>query len=348
MFCAHQKCGVLWAIMSWFQEPARREWVSNYIPLFYGDVINHPCPDQGQEYRDTSQHLGHFIWSLIKSLITTNKSYLTLQPALYLAVPLELDTLMTKFRSYIYNSLYNNQSITRPDSPHLLGQYDLYFLHEKLYWTVFGKPSNIGYIGQFWNEAAVTHPTRPADRPLAAEQMKVSSVRNSEKTGKPVNDISIVLYHLNSGIIYKIFYALPSNIEYTGPRKAILDSTDASSDIVSLRPLYSILDGKASNIIYVLIYLYMGMTLDVVILRYYEFSDSEIWQLYRVCHLGAFRQKPSGTVGSVVDRLEARGMSSFHCMKYPGLDISYVGYTTLCKMMYCDVKVSVSHVFILS
>ena len=129
MFCGHQKCGVLWAIMPWFQEPARREWVSNYIPLFYGDVINHPCPDQSQEYRD----LGHFIWSLIKSLITTNRSYLTLQPALYSAVPLGRDAVMTKFRSYIYNPLYNNQSITRPDSHHLLGQYDLDFVHEKLY-----------------------------------------------------------------------------------------------------------------------------------------------------------------------------------------------------------------------
>ena len=45
-------------------------------------------------------------------------------------------------------------------------------------------------------------------------------------------------------------YALPSNIEYTGLNKAILDSAYASPNIAFLRPAYSILDGKASNIIY--------------------------------------------------------------------------------------------------
>ena len=71
---------------------------------------------------------------------------------------------------YIYihiYPLYNNQPIPRPDSHHVIGQYNLYFLHEKLYWTVLEKTSNIGSIGQFWNEAARIQPTRPADRPFA-------------------------------------------------------------------------------------------------------------------------------------------------------------------------------------
>ena len=46
-------------------------------------------------------------------------------------------------------------------------------------------------------------------------------------------------------------YALPSNIAYTGLNKAILDSAYASPNIAFLRPAYSILDGKASNIVYI-------------------------------------------------------------------------------------------------
>ena len=49
--------------------------------------------------------------------------------------------------------------------------------------------------------------------------------------------------------MYKLLYALPSNIEYVGLRKVILGSACASSNIAFLRPVYSILDGKASNII---------------------------------------------------------------------------------------------------
>ena len=46
-------------------------------------------------------------------------------------------------------------------------------------------------------------------------------------------------------------YALPSNKEYTGLNKAILESAYASPNIAFLRPAYSILDNKASNIIYI-------------------------------------------------------------------------------------------------
>ena len=39
-------------------------------------------------------------------------------------------------------------------------QYILYFICQKLYWTVSGQLSNIGYIGQFQNEATGTLRTR--------------------------------------------------------------------------------------------------------------------------------------------------------------------------------------------
>ena len=86
-----------------------------------------------------------------------------------------------------YYPLYNNQPITSPHSHCMIGKYNLYFPREKLYWTVSGEPSNIGYIGQFWNEPACTYPMWPADRPLA--NVKPSSklkcqMLELQKTGK--------------------------------------------------------------------------------------------------------------------------------------------------------------------
>ena len=54
---------------------------------------------------------------------------------------------------YIYIPLYTNWPITNADLPHVIIQYILYFICQKLYWTVSGQLSNIGYIGQFQNEA---------------------------------------------------------------------------------------------------------------------------------------------------------------------------------------------------
>ena len=59
-------------------------------------------------------------------------------------------TIFTFEYIYTYYPLCNNQPITRPHSHHEIGQYNLYFIHEKLYLKVLGKPSNIGYIWQFW------------------------------------------------------------------------------------------------------------------------------------------------------------------------------------------------------
>ena len=61
---------------------------------------------------------------------------------------------------YIYYPLYTNWPITNANLPHVIIQYILYFICQKLYWTVSGQLSNIGYIGQFQNEATGTLRTR--------------------------------------------------------------------------------------------------------------------------------------------------------------------------------------------
>ena len=47
----------------------------------------------------------------------------------------------------IYYPLYTNWPITNANLPHVIIQYILYFICQKLYWTVSGQLSNIGYIG---------------------------------------------------------------------------------------------------------------------------------------------------------------------------------------------------------
>ena len=44
---------------------------------------------------------------------------------------------------YIYYPLYNNWPITNADLPHVIIQYILYFICQKLYWTISGEMSNI-------------------------------------------------------------------------------------------------------------------------------------------------------------------------------------------------------------
>ena len=61
---------------------------------------------------------------------------------------------------YILYPLYTNWPITNADLPHVIIHYILYFICQKLYWTVNGQLSNIGYIGQFQNEATGTLRTR--------------------------------------------------------------------------------------------------------------------------------------------------------------------------------------------
>ena len=49
--------------------------------------------------------------------------------------------------------------------------------------------------------------------------------------------------------------ALPSNIEYTGRRKALLDEAYADSNLAFLSPVYSIMTGKAYTVLYVTYYI---------------------------------------------------------------------------------------------
>ena len=65
-------------------------------------------------------------------------------------------SLYTNVYTYTYYPLYTNWPITKADLPHVIIQYILYFICHKLYWTVRGQLSNIGYIGQFQNEATGT------------------------------------------------------------------------------------------------------------------------------------------------------------------------------------------------
>ena len=63
------------------------------------------------------------------------------------------------------------------------------------------------------------------------------------------------VHELENCKYYMILDALPSNIEYTGRRKAILDEVEGKSNIAFLCPVYSILDGKAYNIWYIIHYI---------------------------------------------------------------------------------------------
>ena len=75
---------------------------------------------------------------------------------------------------YIYYPIYTNWQITNADLPHVITQYILYFICQKLYWTVSGQLSNIGYIGQFQNEATGT--LRPRHRRTKAVSMYLMKI----------------------------------------------------------------------------------------------------------------------------------------------------------------------------
>ena len=78
---------------------------------------------------------------------------------------------------YIYYPLYTNWPITNADLPHVIIQYILYFICQNLYWTVSGQLSNIGYIGQFQNEATGTLRTRYwRTKAVSIDLMKILSI----------------------------------------------------------------------------------------------------------------------------------------------------------------------------
>ena len=87
----------------------------------------------------------------------------------------------------IYNPLYNNQPVTTPGSHHVIGQYNLYFLHEKLYRTVLEKRPLQAVLDKF--ETRLYAPT-PCDQRIGRLQsssggaIESVNVRNAIKTWK--------------------------------------------------------------------------------------------------------------------------------------------------------------------
>ena len=77
----------------------------------------------------------------------------------HLQIPHQTNYITCK-QLYMYYPLYTNWPITNADLPHVIIQYILYFIWQKLYWTISGQLSKIGYIGQFQNEATGTLRTR--------------------------------------------------------------------------------------------------------------------------------------------------------------------------------------------
>ena len=85
--------------------------------------------------------------------------------------------------------------------------YNLFCLPELMYWTVFGKLSHIGYLGEFRNKATHNQPMQPADHQQivhfwmfssgASESLKISELQKNVK--KMTNGINIVWNHLYSG-----------------------------------------------------------------------------------------------------------------------------------------------------
>ena len=83
---------------------------------------------------------------------------------------------------YIYYPLYTNWPITNSDLPHVIIQYILSFICQKLYWTVSGQLFNIGYIGQFQSEATDTLRTRyRRTKAVSMYLMKISTFLHLRK-----------------------------------------------------------------------------------------------------------------------------------------------------------------------
>ena len=58
-------------------------------------------------------------------------------------MPLPISTNAGLKSVYIYYPLYTNWPITNADLPHVIIQYILYFIYQKLYWTVSGQLSKM-------------------------------------------------------------------------------------------------------------------------------------------------------------------------------------------------------------
>ena len=116
---------------------------------------------------------------------------------------------------YIYYSLYTTWPITSADLSHVIIQYILYLICQKLYWIVSGQLSNIGYIGQFQNEATGTLRTRY--RHTKAEWMYLIKFLSIFLHLRKILICFCIGWFLQ-WMIYLILDGWPSNIDYIGLR----------------------------------------------------------------------------------------------------------------------------------
>ena len=114
--------------------------------------------------------------SVVHKVLTPTYSHVFLERNLYILIyMIYIDWYI--WYIYIYYPLYTNWPITNADLPHVIIQYIPYFIYQKLYWTVSGQLSNIGYIGQFQNEATGTLRTRfRRTKAVSMHLMKILSI----------------------------------------------------------------------------------------------------------------------------------------------------------------------------
>ena len=138
---------------------------------------------KGHVYRDSHKWACSCPGASARATVTKLKSKISVGPAfegkissVYVGGNISWGT-STKVYIYIYYPLYTNWPITNADLPHEIIQYILYFICQKLYWTASGQRSNIGYIGQFQNEATGTLRTRNRrTKAVSMHLMKILSI----------------------------------------------------------------------------------------------------------------------------------------------------------------------------
>ena len=93
---------------------------------------------------------------------------------------------------------------------------------------------------RFWITLSIFHTTLPQENTVLMRKISHQ------------DEMTYVYIHIYN---YIILDALPSSIEYTGRRKAILDEALAESNMAFLSPVFSIFDGKTYNILYITHYI---------------------------------------------------------------------------------------------
>ena len=149
--------------------------VDALVPIWHQDICNHCDHGARSVYIRRVEHntlhlqdtMGRLHYSMAHSVLSWwSVNYIKPSAAPYIYTYI-----------YIYYPLYTNWPITNADLPHVIIQYILYLICQKLYWTVSGQLSNIGYIGQFQNEATVTLRTRyRRTKAVSTYLMKILSI----------------------------------------------------------------------------------------------------------------------------------------------------------------------------